>query len=76
MAVRLLLYALLCTVDPSNPCITPYYWPRFCNALGRPEWAEAEEYSTPSKRGVARVELGGRGLGQGGLGDGLTHSAG
>ena len=35
-----------------------YYWPRFCNALGRPEWAEAEEYSTPSKRGVARVELG------------------
>ena len=35
-----------------------YYWPRFCDALGKPEWAEAEEYNTPSKRGSARVELG------------------
>ena len=34
-----------------------YYWPRFCEALGKSEWAEAEEYSTPSKRGTARVEV-------------------
>ncbi len=28
-----------------------YYWPRFCKALGKPEWIEAEEYATPSLRG-------------------------
>lgn len=28
-----------------------YYWPRFCKALGKPEWTEAEEYATPSLRG-------------------------
>jgi crotonobetainyl-CoA:carnitine CoA-transferase CaiB-like acyl-CoA transferase len=35
-----------------------YYWPRFCEALGKPEWAEAEEYSTPSLRGKNRKALG------------------
>ena len=28
-----------------------YYWPRFCKALGKPEWTAAEEYATPALRG-------------------------
>lgn len=35
-----------------------FYWPKFCSALGRPEWISDERYSTNSKRVAARVELG------------------
>jgi hypothetical protein len=26
------------------------YWPKFCDAVGKPEWLEAEEYSTVTDR--------------------------
>ena len=34
-----------------------YYWPRFCKALEKSEWIEAEKYATPSLRGKQATPL-------------------
>jgi hypothetical protein len=56
-----------------------YYWPRFCKALGKPEWIEAEEYATPSLRGKHAASLSSRSTSgstaSSGVTLGCTHSA-
>jgi crotonobetainyl-CoA:carnitine CoA-transferase CaiB-like acyl-CoA transferase len=51
----------VCTASMCNRIIVmmpfreDYYWPRFCKALGKPEWTAAEEYATPALRGEQAV---------------------
>eukprot|EP00746_Dinoflagellata_sp_MGD_P042379 gnl/MRDRNA2_/MRDRNA2_20276_c0_seq1.p1 gnl/MRDRNA2_/MRDRNA2_20276_c0~~gnl/MRDRNA2_/MRDRNA2_20276_c0_seq1.p1 ORF type:complete len:443 (+),score=70.62 gnl/MRDRNA2_/MRDRNA2_20276_c0_seq1:115-1329(+) len=40
---------------PINP---GQYWPKFCSALGKSEWATDDRYNTQSKRMKDRVQLG------------------
>jgi crotonobetainyl-CoA:carnitine CoA-transferase CaiB-like acyl-CoA transferase len=39
------------------PVPDPLYWPRFCQAVGRPEWARDERYDTLLKRRERTAEL-------------------
>jgi crotonobetainyl-CoA:carnitine CoA-transferase CaiB-like acyl-CoA transferase len=39
------------------PTPEPYYWPRFCAAVGRPEWTQDPRYDLLAKRRVHTAEL-------------------
>jgi crotonobetainyl-CoA:carnitine CoA-transferase CaiB-like acyl-CoA transferase len=39
------------------PVPDPIYWPRFCEAVGRPQWAQDERYDTLLKRRERTAEL-------------------